>query len=133
MFKNLKKSLFSRLFASALKVILERERSELPRGSRNFMAILLRETNSIVFRFFIVINGLVPLILVQQVTNLVNKLAILFKRSLFSQDCRNTSGNDNKRRKFSICYQFFKRMYHPGSSANELSLKAKDDYKKRRG
>lgn len=26
------------------------------------------------------------------------------------------------------CYQFFNRIYHPGSSANELTLKAKDDY-----
>ncbi len=39
------------------------------------------------------------------------------------------SGNDSKRRQLSVCYQFLKRIYHPGSSANELTLKAKDDYK----
>ncbi len=86
--------------------------------------------NSIVFRLFSVINGLVPLILVQQVTNQVNKFAILFHKYRFYQDCRNKSGNDVCWGcGHSVCYQFFKQMYHPGSSANELALKAKDDYK----
>ena len=44
---------------------------------------------SIVLRLFSVINGLVQLILFQQVTNLVNKFAVLFKRSMLRQDCRN--------------------------------------------
>ncbi len=126
--------IYLRLFSSAHNVILRRERSELSGESRTFMAILLKVGNSIAYRFFTpVILGLVPRILVQQVTNLVNKLALLFKRSMLSQDCRNglcvTSGNDGKRQRLSVCYQFFKRIYHPGCSANELTLKAKDDYK----
>ncbi len=96
------------------------------------MSLLLKEGNSIISRLFSVINGLVPLILVQQVTNLVNKFAILLHKYRFSQDCRNglcvMSGNDGCRgRLLSACCKFFKRMYHPGSSANELTLKAKDD------
>ena len=94
------------------------------------MSLLLTEGNSTISRLFSVIFGLVPKILLQQVTNQVNKLALLFKRSMLSQDCRNASGNDGCcGRWLSVCYQFFKRIYHPGSSANELSLKAKDDYK----
>ena len=94
------------------------------------MSLLLTEGNSTISRLFSVIFWLVPKILLQQVTNQVNKLALLFKRSMLSQDCRNASGNDGCcGRWLSVCYQFFKRIYHPGSSANELSLKAKDDYK----
>ena len=52
------------------------------------------EGNSITFRLFSVINGLVPLILVQRVTNIINKFAILFHKYRFNQDCRNASGND---------------------------------------
>ena len=92
--------------------------------------ILKSFENCKISRIFSVIFGLVPKILLQQVTNQVNKLALLFKRSMLSQDCRNASGNDGCcGRWLSVCYQFFKRIYHPGSSANELSLKAKDDYK----
>ena len=91
------------------------------------------EGNRTTSRLFSVINGLVPLILVQRVTNSVNKFAILLHKYRFSQDCRNRlcvmSGNDGYCGfGHSVCYQFFKRMYHPGSSANELALKAKDDY-----
>ncbi len=143
MYKNLKSnndkfagenSTASCLFSSALNVILRRERSELPGESRNIMAILLKEANSIAIRFFSVITGRdaqsVPVILVQRVTNLVNKFAILLHKYRFSQDCRNKSGNDRCwGRGLSICCHFLKRMYHPGSSANELTLKAKDDYK----
>ena len=43
---------------------------------------------------FSVIFGLVPKILLQQVTNLVKKFAVLLKRSMLRQDCRNASGND---------------------------------------
>ena len=119
-----------RLFSSARSVILRRERSELSGESRNVMAIFLNAANSTASRLFSVIFGLVPKILLQQVTNQINKLALLFKRSMLSQDCRNASGNDGCcGRWLSVCYQFFKRIYHPGSSANELSLKAKDDYK----
>ncbi len=130
--KNLKNCLGVRLFSSALSVILERERSELPRGSRNFMAILLNEANSTVSRLSSVITGLVPVIWVQQVTNQVNKFAILFKRSMLRQDCRNASGNDGCWKRLFMFFPFLKllnRIYHPGSSANELTLKAKDDYK----
>ena len=60
--------------------------------------ILKSFENCKISRIFSVIFGLVPKILVQQVTNLVNKFAILLKRSMFRQDCRNglcvTSGND---------------------------------------
>ena len=113
------------------KVILERERSELPRASRNFMAILSKETKSLASRFLNVINGRdaqsVPLILVQQVIYLVNKFAVLLHKYRFRQDCRNRlcvmSGNDCKRQKLSICCQFFKRMYHTGHSANSLCSK----------
>ena len=122
--------IYLRLFSSARSVILRRERSELSRESRNIMSLLLTEGNSTISRLFSVIFWLVPKILLQQVTNQVNKLALLFKRSMLSQDCRNASGNDGCcGRWLSVCYQFFKRIYHPGSSANELSLKAKDDYK----
>ena len=118
------------LVSSARSVLLRRERSELSRESRNIMSLLLTEGNSTISRLFSVIFWLVPKILLQQVTNQVNKLALLFKRSMLSQDCRNASGNDGCcGRWLSVCYQFFKRIYHPGSSANELSLKAKDDYK----
>ena len=51
-------------------------------------------TTSIALRFLNVITGFIPVILVQQITNLVNKFALLFKRSLLNQDCRNASGND---------------------------------------
>ena len=122
--------IYLRLFSSARSVILRRERSELSRESRNIMSLLLTEGNSTISRLFSVIFWLVPKILLQQVTNQVNKLALLFKRSMLNQDCRNASGNDGCcGRWLSVCYQFFKRIYHPGSSANELSLKAKDDYK----
>ena len=122
--------IYLRLFSSARSVILRRERSELSGESRNIMSLLLTEGNSTISRLFSVIFGLVPKILLQQVTNQVNKLVLLFKRSMLSQDCRNASGNDGCcGRWLSVCYQFFKRIYHPGSSANELSLKAKDDYK----
>ena len=122
--------IYLRLFSSARSVILRRERSELSGESRNIMSLLLTEGNSTISRLFSVIFGFVPKILLQQVTNQVNKLALLFKRSMLSQDCRNASGNDGCcGRWLSVCYQFFKRIYHPGSSANELSLKAKDDYK----
>ncbi len=86
--------------------------------------------NSIVSRLFSVINGFIPVILVQRVTNLVNKVALLLHKYRFSQDCRNASGNDGCwGRELNVCYQFFNRMYHPGCSVNELPLKAKDDYK----
>ena len=81
--------IYLRLFSTALNVMLEREQSELPRVSRNFMAIFLNEGNSTISRFFSVITGRVPVILVQQVTNQVNKFALLFKRSLLNHDCRN--------------------------------------------
>ena len=132
--KNLKNCLVSRLFSSARSVILRRERSELSGESRNIMAIFLNEGNSTTSRFFSVITGHVPVILAQQVTNLVNKFALLLHKYRFSQDCRNglcvMSGNDGCCGcGHSVFYQFFKRIYHPGSSANELTLKAKDDYK----
>ncbi len=95
MLKNLENCKISRLFSSALNVILRRERSELSGEYRNVISLLLKETNNIAYRFFTpVILGLVPKILAQQVTNLVNKFALLFKRSMLSQDCRNASGND---------------------------------------
>ncbi len=87
-------------------------------------------------RLFSVITGFIPVILVQRMTNQVNKFALLFKRSLLSQDCRNRlcvmSGNDGCRGCLSMFFPFIKllnRMYHSGSSANELTLKAKDDNK----
>ena len=46
--------------ASALNVMLERERCELSRASRNIKSILLNEGNSFVFRFLNIITGLVP-------------------------------------------------------------------------
>ncbi len=94
--------------ASTINVMLACEHSELPRASRNIMAILLNAANSISSRFLIVITGFIPVILVQQMTNIVNTLALLFKRSLLSQDCRNASGNDDKRRWLNICCKFFK-------------------------
>ncbi len=83
-------------------------------------------------RFFSIITGRVPVILVQRITNLVKKFALLLHKYRFNQDCRNRlcvmSGNDGYCGfGHSVCYQFFKRIYHPGSSANELTLKAKDD------
>ncbi len=90
------------------------------------------EENSIASRLFAVIAGLVPVILFQQVTNLVNKFAILFKKSMFNQDCRNASGNDCTGTLVYVFFKFFKLlnlMYYPGHSANELTLKAKHDYK----
>ena len=125
-----------RLFSSARSVILRRERSELSGESRNVMAIFLNAANSTASRLFSVITRhdaqSVPIILVQRVTNLVNKFAVLFKRSMLLQDCRNASGNDGCGGRLFMFFSFLKllnRIYHPGSSANELSLKAKDDYK----
>ncbi len=90
--------------------------------------------NRKIYRQFAVITGhdaqSVPVILVQRVFYLVNKFAILFKKSMFHQDCRNASGNDCAGTLVYVFFKFFKllnRMYHPGSSANELTLKAKDD------
>ena len=53
--------------------------------------------------------------LINGTTNLeANKFALLLKRSMFRQDCRNglcvTSGNDGKEREHSVCYQFFKQI-----------------------
>ncbi len=80
--------------------------------------------NSAVSRLFSVITGLVPVILVQQVTNLVNKLALLLHKYRFSQDCRNKSGNDGCWGcRLSVCCKFLNRMYHPGHSANSLRSK----------
>ena len=64
----------------------------------------------------------------QRVSNLVNKFTLLFKRSMFTQDSRDKPENDGcKGRLFNICCMFINRMYHSGASANELTLKAKDD------
>ena len=123
MYNKLKNCLGVRLFTLIFKVMLERERSELSRASRNIKAILLKKTNSIVFRFLNVITGRVPVILVQQATNQVKKFAILLHKYRFRQDCRNASGNDCKRQRLSICCYFFKRMYHSGHSANSLRSK----------
>ncbi len=86
--------------------------------------------NSLGFRFFAVINGLVPLILFQQVTNQVNKLAVLLHKCRFSQDCRNRlcvmSGNDNKRRLLSICRNVFK---YPSPEANASTSPARGEVK----
>ena len=47
---------------------------------------------------------------------------------MFTQDSRDKPENDRcRRRRLSVYCNVFKRMYHSGSSANELSLKAKDD------
>ena len=97
MYKKLKNCLGVHLFTLIFKVMLERERSELSWASRNIKAILLKKTNSIVFRFLNVITGRVPVILVQQATNQVKKFAILLHKYRFRQDCRNASGNDCKR------------------------------------
>ena len=51
-------------------------------------SILLNAANSTASRQFYVITGRVPVILVQRVTNLVNKVALVFKRSMFRQDSR---------------------------------------------
>ena len=51
-------------------------------------SILLNAANSTASRQFYVITGRVPVILVQRVTNLVNKFALVFKRSMFRQDSR---------------------------------------------
>ena len=70
----------------------------------------------------------VPKILWQQVSKLVNKFALLLKRSMLKQDSRYKTWNDGGGvRWFSVCCMFLKQMYHSGSSANELALKAKDD------
>ncbi len=94
MYNNLKNCLGVRLFSSTLNVILRRERSELSGESRNFMAIFLNAANSIVSHFLNVINGLVPLILVQRDSYLINKVAILLHKYRFRQDCRDKPGND---------------------------------------
>ena len=81
--------------------------------------------NSTTSRQFAVIFGLVPKILLQQVTNLVNKLAILFKRSMFQQDCRNASGNDGYWDcGYSGCCIFFK---YPSPNANALHSPSGDE------
>ena len=83
------------------------------------------EGNSVFSRLFAVITGLVPVILVQQVTNLVNKLALLLKRSMLRQDSRDKPENDGCcGHWFSACCSAFNTPH----SANELTLKAKDDY-----
>ena len=48
-------------------------------------SILLNAANSTASRQF---YGRVPVILVQRVTNLVNKFALVFKRSMFRQNSR---------------------------------------------
>ena len=80
--------------------------SELPRESRNIS--LYHSMRQIIW--LIVITGLVPVILVQQEPKQVNKLALLLHKYRFRQDCRNTSGNDSKRRWFNTCCLLFK--YH---------------------
>lgn len=80
--------------------------SELPRESRNIS--LYSSMRQIIW--LIVITGLVPVILVQQEPKQVNKLALLLHKYRFRQDCRNTSGNDSKRRWFNTCCLLFK--YH---------------------
>ena len=114
--------------------------------------ILKSFENCKISRIFSVIFGLVPKILVQQVTNLVNKFAILLKRSMFRQDCRNASGNDGcwgclfntccnvfnasslnvmlacehselPRASRNIMAILLNRMYHPEHSANSLRSK----------
>ncbi len=92
------------------------------------MAIFLNAANSTTSHLFSVIFGLVPKILLQQVTNLVKKLALLLYKYRFIQDCRNRlcvmSGNDRCRVfGHSICCKFLKRMYHPGHSTNSLRSK----------
>ena len=82
------------LNATTLNVMLACEHSELPRASRDIKAIFFKEENSIALRLFSVIFGLVPKILLQQITNQVNKFAILLHKYRFNQDCRNKSGND---------------------------------------
>ncbi len=85
------------------------------------------EGNSTAFRLFSVITGRVPVILVQRVINLVNKFALLLHKYRFSQDCRNKSGNDGCwGRWLGACCNVFNTPH----SANELTLKAKDDYKR---
>lgn len=64
-------------------------------------------TTSIALRFLNVINGLVPLISVQGVTGLVNKFALLLHKYRFIQNCRNTSGNDDKKRRLNVCCNSF--------------------------
>ena len=51
-------------------------------------SILLNAANSTSSRQFYVITGRVPVILVQRVTNLVNKFALVFKRRMFRQNSR---------------------------------------------
>ena len=56
-----------------------------------------------------VINGPVPRILLQQGTNLVNKLALLLHKCRFAQDSRDKPENDGSWRCWlSICYKLFK-------------------------
>lgn len=75
-----------------------------------------------------VILGPVPRIFWQRVINQVNKFALLLQRSMFTEDSRDKPENDGYwGRWFSVCCMFVKQMYHSGSSANELTLKAKDD------
>ena len=64
-------------------------------------------TTSIALRFLNVINGLVTLISVQGVTGLVNKFALLLHKCRFIQNCRNTSGNDDKKRRLNVCCNSF--------------------------
>ena len=91
--------------------------SELPRESRNIS--LYHSMRQIIC--LIVITGLVPVILVQQEPKQVNKLALLLHKYRFRQDCRNTSGNDSKRRWFNTCCLLFK--YH-SPEANALTSPA---------
>ena len=82
---------------------------------------------SIVLRLFSVINGLVQLILFQQVTNLVNKFAVLLHKRWFTQDCRNTSGNDGCwRRWLSVCCNSFNTP-HSALSRHSLPQGARED------
>ncbi len=51
-------------------------------------------------------------------------MALLFKRSMFTQDSRNKSENDGSwERGLSVCCKFLKRIYHTGHSANSLRSK----------
>ena len=53
---------------------------------------------------------------------------LLLKRSMFTEDSWYKTRNDGCFKCWlGVCCKFIKRMYHSGSSANELALKAKDD------